>query len=67
MPTIITDPRKPDNPIVLANQAFLDLTGRSRKFGRNCRFLPGPETAEAGSTTLTEGRLAETEAALFIG
>ena len=24
MPMAVTDPRQPDNPIVLANQAFLD-------------------------------------------
>ena len=37
MPMVITDPRKPDNPIVLANQAFLDLTGydASEVLGRN--------------------------------
>jgi PAS domain S-box-containing protein len=46
MPMVITDPRKPDNPIVLANQAFLDLTGyeASEVVGRNCRFLQGPDT-----------------------
>ena len=27
MPMVISDPRQPDNPIVLANKAFLDLTG----------------------------------------
>ncbi|HEY0435129.1 MAG TPA: PAS domain-containing protein, partial [Phenylobacterium sp.] len=27
MPMVVTDPRQPDNPIILANRAFLDLTG----------------------------------------
>jgi PAS domain-containing protein len=27
MPIVVTDPRRPDNPIVLANTAFLALTG----------------------------------------
>ena len=27
MPMVVTNPRQADNPIVLANQAFLDLTG----------------------------------------
>ena len=27
MPMLVTDPRLPDNPIVFANRAFLDLTG----------------------------------------
>jgi len=43
---IITDPRRPDNPIVFVNEAFAALTGYSRQeaLGRNCRFLQGPGT-----------------------
>ena len=46
MAMIITDPRRLDNPIVFANDAFLALTGYTRLevTGRNCRFLQGPET-----------------------
>jgi PAS domain S-box-containing protein len=57
MPMVITDPRKPDNPIVLANQAFLDLTGyeTSEVLGRNCRFLQGPDTSQADIQTLRDG------------
>lgn len=46
MAMLVTDPRKPDNPIVFANDAFLRLTGYAREevIGRNCRFLQGPET-----------------------
>ena len=50
---LITDPRKPDNPIVYANNAFLRLTGydQNEVIGRNCRFLQGvgtdPETVAA--------------------
>jgi PAS domain S-box-containing protein len=46
MPMVITDPRRHDNPIVFANDAFLKLTGygRDEVVGRNCRFLQGPET-----------------------
>ncbi|WP_300973154.1 histidine kinase famiy protein [Sphingomonas sp. LHG3406-1] len=46
MPMILTDPNQPDNPIVFANKAFLDLTGYedSEVVGRNCRFLQGPQT-----------------------
>ncbi|RTL92313.1 MAG: PAS domain-containing protein [Hyphomicrobiales bacterium] len=46
MSMIITDPRKPDNPIVFANDSFLRLTGYAREevIGRNCRFLQGPRT-----------------------
>ncbi len=45
-PTLITDPREPDNPIVLANDAFVEMTGYPKEavIGRNCRFLQGPGT-----------------------
>lgn len=44
---MVTDPRQPDNPIVLANRAFLELTGCGAEevIGRNCRILQGPETS----------------------
>ena len=46
MPMVVSDPNQHDNPIVLANQAFLDMTGYSAEevVGKNCRFLQGPET-----------------------
>ena len=49
MPMIVTDPRKPDNPIVFANAAFLSLTGYSHDeiVGRNCRLLQGHDTDPA--------------------
>ncbi|QKC96257.1 histidine kinase dimerization/phosphoacceptor domain -containing protein [Mesorhizobium sp. NZP2298] len=49
MSMIITDPRRPDNPIVFANDAFLRLTGYERQevLGKNCRFLQGPKTDKA--------------------
>jgi PAS domain S-box-containing protein len=49
MPMAISDPRQPDNTIVLANAAFLELTGYAADevVGRNCRFLQGPETDQA--------------------
>jgi PAS domain S-box-containing protein len=42
----ITDPRRPDNPLVFVNPAFERTTGYSREEveGRNCRFLQGPDT-----------------------
>jgi PAS domain S-box-containing protein len=49
MPMVVSDPRLPDNPIVLANSAFLTMTGYSAEevIGRNCRFLQGPDTDPA--------------------
>ncbi|GLQ78568.1 signal transduction histidine kinase [Mesorhizobium huakuii] len=49
MSMVITDPRRPDNPIVFANDAFLRLTGYERHevLGKNCRFLQGPKTDKA--------------------
>ncbi len=46
MPMILTDPHLPDNPIVFANKAFLDLTlyEEDEVLGRNCRFLQGAQT-----------------------
>ncbi len=46
MPMVVTDPRQPDNPIVLANRSFLEETGYGSEelIGRNCRLLQGPDT-----------------------
>jgi len=43
---VVTNPRRPDNPIEVANAAFCDLTGygESEILGRNCRFLGGDQT-----------------------
>lgn len=42
---VITDPSLPDNPIVYANAAFLEMTGYSLNevIGYNCRFLQGAD------------------------
>ncbi|MDR9837300.1 histidine kinase famiy protein [Herbaspirillum huttiense] len=49
MPMIVSDPNKPDNPIIFVNNAFMNMTGYSRAevVGKNCRFLQGPETDRA--------------------
>jgi PAS domain S-box-containing protein len=46
MPMVLTDPNQPDNPIIFANPAFLNLSGydADELLGRNCRMLQGPET-----------------------
>jgi two-component system, cell cycle sensor histidine kinase and response regulator CckA len=43
---IITDPHRPDNPIIYANPAFSRITGYELEevLGRNCRFLQGEQS-----------------------
>jgi PAS domain S-box-containing protein len=57
MPMIVTDATQKDYPIVLANQAFLDLTGYDaiEVLGRNCRFLQGPATSPAAVAEIRAG------------
>ena len=45
----ITDPRRPDDPLVWVNPSFTRLTGwlEEQAIGRNCRFLQGPNTDRA--------------------
>ena len=45
----ITDPARPDNPLIYANPAFLAMTGYAADevVGRNCRFLQGDDTTPA--------------------
>ena len=44
--TVISNPRRPDNPLEVANAAFCSLTGYAEReiLGRNCRFLAGELT-----------------------
>ena len=47
MPMVVVDARAADQPIVLANASFLELTGYAAEevIGRNCRFLQGEGTS----------------------
>lgn len=49
MPMVVSDARQAGQPIVLANPAFLQLSGYAdhEALGRNCRFLQGPDTDPA--------------------
>lgn len=42
----LTDPLRPDNPIVSASDGFLSMSGYPRRelMGKNCRLLQGPGT-----------------------
>lgn len=64
MPMIITDPHQPDNPIIFANRAFVEMTGYEREelIGRNCRFLQGPDTGPDAIAEIREA-VAETREA----
>lgn len=46
VPYVVSNPRLPDNPLVVANEAFCALTGyaEGEVVGRNCRFLSGDAT-----------------------
>ncbi|MGC2854860.1 sensor histidine kinase [Novispirillum sp. DQ9] len=49
MPMVVTDPTIRDNPIIFANQAFLDLSGYTldEVLGSNYHFLSGSDTDPA--------------------
>src|SRR5580693_8515178 len=63
-PMLVADARLPDYPIIFANNAFRKLTGYADAeiYGRNCRFLQGPDT---NKDTLDELRIALSEGKEF--
>jgi PAS domain S-box-containing protein len=64
---VITDARRPDQPIVFVNDAFCGMTGYTRAeiLGRNCRFLQGtasdPAVVAAIRAALEAGEAVETD------
>lgn len=56
VPMTLASATGPDCPLVLANDAFLDLTGYRREdvIGRNCRFLQGRDTDPRARAKLRE-------------
>lgn len=53
---IITDPSRPDNPIIYTNPSFTEITGYSADeiLGRNCRFLQGNDRDQKARTDVRE-------------
>jgi PAS domain S-box-containing protein len=63
MPMVVSDPRLPDDPIVLANAAFLELGGytAAEVIGHNCRFMQGPGTDPRAIAKIREALALEQE------
>ncbi|KAJ6009860.1 PAS-associated [Penicillium canescens] len=57
----LTDPSRPDNPIIFASGEFHRTTqyGMDYVLGRNCRFLQGPKTNPNSVRRIREGIKAE--------
>jgi PAS domain S-box-containing protein len=55
---VITDPNRPDDPIIYVNPAFEKMTGyaEAEVLGRNCRFLQG-EDRDQPQLTILRGAL----------
>lgn len=53
---VLSDPRVEDNPLIYANETFVELTAYPREeiLGRNCRFLQGSETDPAAVAEMRE-------------
>lgn len=51
---VISNPRRPDNPLEAVNPAFLAMTGyaEAEAVGRNCRFLAGEKSSPTASERL---------------
>lgn len=56
IPMVVSNPRAPDNPLEVVNQAFCDLTLYAEReiVGRNCRFLAGENTDAAVTQQLRD-------------
>jgi len=60
---VLSDPARPDNPIVFSSEEFHRMTGYSRQefLGRNCRLLGGARTSGSGISRFRASLEAERE------
>ena len=64
----IADARRPDRPLIYANQGFVRMTGYAvaEVLGRNCRFLQGPDTDLRAAQDIREALNEERECVVEI-
>ena len=60
---VISDPSRPDMPIIFVSDEFEKQTGYPPEevLGRNCRFLQGPETDPKAVRAIRDALVAKTE------
>ena len=60
---VLSDPTRPDNPIVFTSDDFQRMTGyeRAEFIGQNCRILGGPQTSRTGIKRFKEALVHERE------
>ena len=54
IPLTLSDPRLPDDPLILANEPFYRMTGytAAEALGANCRFMQGEGTQKSSRNTI---------------
>ncbi len=67
-PIVVSDSSQPDNPIILANEAFLAMSGYAADevIGRNCRFMQGPDTNPEAVARIRDAVASERETVVDI-
>jgi len=65
---VISDPSRPDMPIIFVSDEFETQTGYPPEevLGRNCRFLQGPETDPKAIQAIRDALAVETEITIDI-
>lgn len=65
---VISDPSRPDNPMIYVSEEFETQTGYTAEeaLGRNCRFLQGPETDPKAVQAIRDALAAQTEITIDI-